>query len=417
MGRNLGAMATPDVAPLDVAPLDVDALKRRVIDAVDSRAALLVDVSHRIHERPELLFEERFAADLLATTLEDEGFGVEREAFGMETAFVGRPAAEPGAPRGGPLVAMLCEYDALPGLGHGCGHNIIAAAGLGAGLAAATVASVAGGRLAVIGTPAEEGGGGKVILGDRGAFDAVDAALIVHPAATDLLVPDVIAIATFEVTYSGVGAHAAAAPHRGRNALDAAVLGYNAVAALRQHIESSDRVHGVFKEAGEKPNIVPDRAVAEWYVRSATLASLQPLKARVLACLEAGAAAAGCAMVVQVTAPEYSDLRSNGPLAELYRANSTRLGRVPADPSPATRMVVSTDVGNVSYLTPTIHPMVRVAPAEVSLHSTEFARCAASPDGDRAVLDGAKAMAMTAVDLWLRPEAMAEVRAAFDPES
>ena len=186
-------------------------------------------------------------------------------------------------------MAVLCEYDALPGIGHACGHNIIAAAGLGAGLAAATVASLAGGRLTVIGTPAEEGGGGKVILGDRGAFDAVDAVLIVHPAGTDLLVPDVIAIATFEVTYSGVGAHAAAAPHRGRNALDAAVLGYNAVAALRQHIEPTDRVHGVFKQAGDKPNIVPDHTVAEWYVRSATLASLQPLKERVLACLEAGA--------------------------------------------------------------------------------------------------------------------------------
>ena len=193
------------------------------------------------------------------------------------------------------------------------------------------------------------------------------------------------------------------------------MLGYNAVAALRQHIEPTDRVHGVFKRAGDKPNIVPDHTVAEWYVRSATLASLQPLKERVLACLEAGATAAGCTMAVRVLAPEYSDLRANLPLAELYRANSAQLGRVPADSTPATRMVVSTDVGNVSYLVPTIHPMVRVAPADVSLHSTEFARWAASPEGDRAALDGAKAMAMTAVDLWLRPEAMAEVRAAFDP--
>ncbi len=408
-------MAAPDVS----APPDVGALKQQVVDAVDERAAALLEVSHRIHERPELLFEERFAADLLASALEDEGFDVERQALGLETAFVARPPSNHdddggGEPGQGPLVAVLCEYDALPGIGHACGHNIIAAAGLGAGLAAATVASLAGGRLTVIGTPAEEGGGGKVILGDRGAFDAVDAVLIVHPAGTDLLVPDVIAICSLGVTYSGVGAHAAAAPHRGRNALDAAVLGYNAVAALRQHIEPTDRVHGIFTKAGDKPNIVPDHTVAEWYVRSATLASLQPLKERVLACLEAGAAAAGCTMVVRAKAPEYSDLRSNGPLAELYRANSTLLGRVPADTTPATRMVVSTDVGNVSYLTPTIHPMVRVSPPDVSLHSTEFARWAVSPDGDLAVLDGAKAMAMTAVDLWLRPEAMAQVRAAFD---
>ena len=413
-----------------MAPPDVGALKQQVVDAVDERAAALVEVSHRIHERPELLFEERFAADLLATALEDEGFEVERRAYGMETAFVGRPRSADGAgdgrgdgdgdgrahaPDPGPLVGVLCEYDALPGIGHACGHNIIAAAGLGAGLAAATVASQAGGRVAVIGTPAEEGGGGKVIMGDRGAFDALDAVLIIHPAGTDLLVPDVIAIANLEVTYSGVGAHAAAAPHRGRNALDAAVLGYNAVAALRQHIEPTERVHGVFKQAGDKPNIVPDHTVAEWYVRSATLASLQPLKERVLACLEAGATAAGCTMEVRIMAPEYSDLRANLPLAELYRANSAQLGRVPADTTPGTRLVVSTDVGNVSYLVPTIHPMMRVAPADVSLHSTEFARWAASPEGDLAVLDGAKAMAMTAVDLWLRPDAMAEVRAAFDP--
>jgi amidohydrolase len=393
-------------------PPDVDHLKQQVVDAVDRRADLLVDVSHRIHDRPELLFEERFAADLLATILEDEGFAVDRAALGLETAFVGRP---PGSGGPGPVVAVLCEYDALPGIGHGCGHNIIAAAGLGAGLAAATVVGAGGGRLVVVGTPAEEGGGGKVILGERGAFDGVDAALIVHPAGTDLLAPDVIAIATFEAVYSGVASHAAAAPHRGHNALDAAVLGYNAVAALRQHIESTDRVHGVFKEAGEKPNIVPHRAVAEWYVRSATLASLQPLKERVLACLEAGAMAAGCTVEVRATAPEYSDLHSNGPLAELYRANSTRLGRVPAEPTPANRVMVSTDVGNVSYLTPTIHPLVAVAPPDVPLHSGDFARWAASPEGDRAVLDAAKAMAMTAVDLWLRPDAMAEVRAAFDP--
>jgi len=171
----------------------------------------------------------------------------------------------------------------------------------------------------------------------------------------------------------------------------------------------------VFLEAGEKPNIVPDRAVAEWYVRSATLASLQPLKDRVLACLEAGASAAGCSMEWELTAPEYSDLRSNGPLVDLYRHNSATLGRPVADPAPGRRVTASTDMGNVSYLVPSIHPMVAVSPPEVPLHSADFAQWAGGPQGDRAVLDGAKAMAMTVVDLWLRPGALGEVRAAFDP--
>jgi metal-dependent amidase/aminoacylase/carboxypeptidase family protein len=210
-----------------------------------------------------------------------------------------------------------------------------------------------------------------------------------------------------------VGAHAAAFPERGRNALDAAVLGYNAVAALRQHISRDERVHGVFLEAGRKPNIVPDRAVAEWYVRSATLDSLQALKDRVLACLEAGAQAAGCKMTWEPTCPEYSELRTNRPLIELYRANSAAVGREVPEPGPGRRVLASTDMGNVSLTVPSIHPMIAVSPPEVALHTAEFATWAASPEGEKAAVDGATALAMTAVDLWLQPDAAGEVRAAF----
>lgn len=384
--------------------MDLEDTKARVQEEVDRRAGLLLEVSHRIHGHPEVLFEETFAADLLASAL-----GTEAGAYGLDTAFEVRTGSGHG-----PNVAVICEYDALPRIGHGCGHNVIAAAGLGAALVAAALAEEAGGRLVVLGTPAEEGGGGKVLMADRGAFEGVDAALMVHPAGADLTEPDVLAIATWRVEYSGRGAHAAAAPHQGRNALDAMVLGYNAVAALRQHIASTDRVHGVFPEAGEKPNIVPDHTVAEWYVRSATAETLQPLKARVLACLEGGAAAAGCEVTVEPTCPEYSDLRTNPALIDLYRTNSAALGRPVADPTPASRVVASTDMGNVSHLVPSIHPMIALAPADVPLHSAEFAHWAGSEEGDRAVLDGAKAMAMTVVDLWLRPGASAEVRAAFD---
>ncbi|MFN2607876.1 MAG: amidohydrolase [Acidimicrobiales bacterium] len=390
--------------------LDLETAKQRVIAEVDRRADLLVDVSRRIHGAPELLFAEHRAAALVAETLADAGLAVQRHAYDLETAL----AADVGD-GDGPTVAVLCEYDALPRIGHGCGHNVIAAAGLGAGLAAATVAEEAGGRLRVLGTPGEEGGGGKVLMGDRGAFSGVDAAMMVHPAGLDLTEADVIAIASMRVQYSGRGAHAAANPEQGRNALDAAVLGYTAVAALRQHIADAERVHGVFLEAGEKPNIVPDRTVAEWYVRSPTLSSLQPLKERVLACLEAGAAAAGCTMTWELTAPEYSDLRTNGPLVELYGENSAALGRPVRTPAPGRRVMASTDMGNVSHLVPSIHPMVAASPPEVSLHSAEFASWAGGPQGDRAVLDGAKAMAMTVVDLWLRPGAAEAVRDAFEP--
>jgi amidohydrolase len=383
--------------------MDLDEAKVRVQEEVDRRADLLLEVSHRIHGHPELLFEERFAADVLASAL-----GTEAGAYGLDTAFESRY----GSGRG-PTVAVICEYDALPGIGHGCGHNVIAAAGLGAGLAAASLAEEAGGRLVVLGTPAEEGGGGKVLMAERGAFEGIDAALMVHPAGADLTEADVIAIATWRVEYFGRGAHAAAAPHHGRNALDAMVLGYNAVAALRQHIEGTDRIHGVFSEAGDKPNIVPDHTVAEWYVRSATIDTLQPLKARVLACLEGGAAAAGCRIEVEPTCREYTDLRTNPALIDLYRANSEALGRSVADPSPGNRVVASTDMGNISHLVPSIHPMIALAPPDVPLHSAEFAEWAASERADRAVLDGAKAMAMTVLDLWLSAEAAEEVRAAF----
>jgi metal-dependent amidase/aminoacylase/carboxypeptidase family protein len=237
---------------------------------------------------------------------------------------------------------------------------------------------------------------------------------MVHPAGLDLTEPDVIAIATWRVEYFGTGAHAAAAPHRGRNALDAMVLGYNAVAALRQHIAPTDRIHGVFTRAGDKPNIVPDHTVAEWYVRSATIDSLQALKPRVLACLEGGAAAAGCRIEVQPTCPEYTDLRTNPALIERYSANSAALGRRVVVPNGDTRVVASTDMGNVSHLVPSIHPMIALSPPDVSLHSADFAQWAVTADGDRAVLDGAKAMAMTVLDLWLGEGVTGKVRAAFD---
>ncbi|HEY6532367.1 MAG TPA: M20 family metallopeptidase [Acidimicrobiales bacterium] len=388
--------------------MDVEDAKRRMCEEIDQRASTLLAASHDIHDHPEELFGEHHAHDLLTGLLEQEGLPVERHAFGLDTAF----AAEAGSE--GPTIAVLLEYDALPGIGHACGHNIIAAAGLGAGLAAASLADALGGRIRILGSPAEEGGGGKVFMIEQGALEGVDAAMMVHPADVDLQWMTTIANQQIEVTYHGRPAHAAAAPWLGRNALDAAVLGYMNVAALRQHIRPEERLHGIFTDGGDKPNIVPARAAMHWYVRAATLETLQPLKERVLAALAAGATAAGCEMEHRWIDPPYADLRTNGPLCGLYAANASSIGRTVAAPDADNGVVGSTDMGNVSYVVPSIHPMIAVAPKGVSIHTPEFARHAAGPAGDAAVIDGAKAMAMTVADLWLRPEAIDATTAAFE---
>ncbi len=388
--------------------MDADAVKDRLAREVDERAEVLLEISHSIHEHPELCYEEHHAHDLLAGVLEDEGFDVERGAAGMDTAFVA------SAGRGdGPTIGIFCEYDALPEIGHACGHNVIGSAGLGAGLAAATVADELGGRVVVLGSPAEEGGGGKVFMAERGILDDIDAAMMIHPADGDLKAMNVIAIQQVHVQYHGQAAHAAAFPHKGRNALDAAVLGYMNVAALRQHIRPSERIHGIFTDAGDKPNIVPKYAAAEWYVRSPTLRLLQGLKERVLDCLEAGASATGCTMDHQWQDPAYADMIDNPILVDLFAANAERTGRHLADPSVAANVVGSTDMGNVSYVVPSIHPMLAVAPAGVSIHTPEFTAFARGEEGDRAVLDGARAMAMTVADLWLDPTRVEAAKASF----
>ena len=389
--------------------MEIDQAKQRIVDEVDRLADDLVEVSHRLHDRPELCFEEHFAHELLTDVLETQGLAPDRAAYDLDTAF----RATAGS--AGPTVAVLCEYDALPDIGHACGHNIIAAAGLGAGLAAASLADELGGRVVVLGTPAEEGGGGKELMAQRGAFDGVDAALMVHPADAELTEMTTLAIVRLEVEYRGKAAHAAAFPEHGQNALDAAVLGYQNVAALRQHIGPHERVHGIFTDAGVKPNIVPAHAGAHWYVRSPTLEGLEVLRERVLACLQGGADAAGCSMEATWLDPVYADLRTNQPLIDRYAANAATLGRTPAPPGEAgTEVVGSTDMGNVSHLVPSIHPMIKIAPRGVSIHDEEFADHAVAASGDEAVLDGAKAMAMTVADLWLEPVAVEMARVAFE---
>ena len=388
--------------------IDIAKVKQQVCADIDSRSADLISISHEIHAHPELNFQEKFAHDILTQYIADSKLKVDRSAFELETAF---DVSVRGG--NGPTVAVICEYDALPGIGHACGHNIIAAAGLGAGVALSAVAELCGGNLRLMGTPAEEGGGGKVEMARKGAFKNIDAAMMIHPSDQDLARMNAIAIQQLFVRFEGLAAHAAVSPDKGKNALDAAVLGYMNVAAMRQHIRPTERVHGIFTKAGEKPNIVPREAEMYWYVRSDTIESLQPLKARIAKCLEAGAMAADCTISFDWQKFTYADLVDNLPLLTSYVQNSVQMGRVlTTDFLPGTGGG-STDMGNLSYLVPSIHPMLQVAPRGVSLHSAQFAEFTASKDGDKAVLDGAKIMAMTAIDVWLSETLNTEVREAF----
>lgn len=389
-------------------PPDLHQAKQRLWADIDDRAETLLRISHRIWDNPELCFEEHLAHETLTAALAAGGLDTTTGACGLDTAFL----AEAGT--NGPTIAVICEYDALPGIGHACGHNIIAAAGVGAGLALAPLADELGGKVRIVGTPAEEGGGGKAYMIEAGAFEGVDAALMIHPANHELLAMSTLAVATVRATYAGVASHAAASPHLGRNALDAAVLGYMGVAALRQHIRPSERIHGVFSDGGDKPNIVPLRAETFWFVRSVDVAGRDELMERVKACLSAGAQSAGCEVSFDTSdMPPYDAMVSNDPLMALYAANAVLCDRVPQLPSNEAQVAGSTDMGNVSQLVPSIHPMIKVAPDDVPIHTAKFAEYTRSDQGDAAVLDGAKMLAATVLDLWQEPESLKQVKASF----
>jgi len=386
---------------------NINELKQQACDRIDSVAETLVEVSHEIHAHPEQNFNEVFASELLVRTANELGLTTESHMYGCDTGFAGETGS-------GATVCVMSEYDALPDIGHGCGHNVIAAAGLGAAVGLAFVANAAGGRLRYLGTPAEEGGGGKLVMARNGALSEVDVAMMVHSADADLTTIDAIALQQLKVEYFGEAAHAAAAPEKGRNALDAAVLGYMAVAALRQHIMPTERVHGIFTKAGEKPNIVPREAEMEWYVRSDSVTTLSALKPRVLAALQSGASACGCGFSHEWVDTPYADMVTNNNLSAMYVANSMQLGRTVAVPGTDGRRVVgSTDMGNVSHLVPSIHPMIASAPRGTAIHTLDFAKASVTQQADKAIIDGAKAMAMTAIDFWTSEDLQRSIKQEF----
>ncbi|HEY3639240.1 MAG TPA: M20 family metallopeptidase [Rhizomicrobium sp.] len=389
--------------------MSIEALKKDVAAAVDAMRPELLALSHAIHQEPELALEEFKAAERLSNAVAAHDLPVQREAFGLKTAYASEFGKESG-----PVIAILSEYDALPGVGHACGHNIIATAGLGAALALSKLGARLPGRVRYLGTPAEERFGGKEIMARNGAFEGADAAMMVHPASLDLISMPCIAISEVDVTYFGRAAHASAMPWRGLNALDAVVTAYQSIAQLRQHIRQTDRIHGIITEGGLAANIVPERAGCRFYVRAADMHELAALKIRVQACFEGAALSTGCKVETHWGNSDYLDLKANWPMAEAYARNIQALGRelTPISKIPA-GYAGSTDMGNVSHRVPSIHPMLAVAPEDVIIHNAEFAHWAASEKGDAAVIDGAKSMAQTALDLMSDSTLLARTHADF----
>jgi len=362
-------------------------------ERLEAEYAGLVDLSHRIHASPELMFEEENASTWLSELLDAGGFAVERGVCELPTAFLARAGA-------GPLnIAICAEYDALPGVGHACGHNIIAAMAAGAGLALARIAADLGLSVTVVGTPAEEGGGGKILMLERGAFAGINAAMMVHPYPISMAEMPLIAASMFDVHYYGKESHASAFPELGINAADAITVAQTAIGLLRQHLRPGDRVHGIVTKGGEAANIVPAHTSMHYMVRADTLDGLEEVRTKVYRCFEAGAIATGSRLEIDDRERTYAEMRDDHEVAARYAANFEALGGdFPDRRILGERAGASTDMGNVSQAIPTIHPAIGLNSFPISNHQPEFAAFCATPVADRAVFDGALAMAWTAID-------------------
>ena len=388
--------------------IDVKQLKEAVRQEIARRQDELVALSLKIHANPEIAFQEEKASAWLSDLLEASGFQLERGICQIPTAF----RAVYGS--GNPKIAFLAEYDALPGMGHACGHNIIGTASTAAGIAAKIAAEVTGGTVVVIGTPAEEVSGGKVYMADRGAFEDLDCAMLVHPGNRNAVMSYSLACIELDVEFFGRGSHAAAKPEEGVNALDAILLGFQGIGLLRQQLRESARVHGIITDGGQAVNVIPQRTAASLLVRSDDDDYLEELRGKVLACFQAGAEATGCRLEHRWgDASRYKAMRTNTALARAFEANLRALGRV-VEEQESRRSMGSTDMGNVSAIVPAIHPTIAIAPAHVPIHTDEFRECAASEEGQRGLLDAAMAMAMTAVDLLSDPAILQSARQEFE---
>jgi amidohydrolase len=379
------------------------AYKKQIITEIDEQSEKLWEISKTLFNEPEVAFKEYKACHLLTDALNESGYSVEIGIGGLETAF--------RATFGNnfkPTIAILAEYDALVGLGHACGHNLIAAAAVGAGMALAACKPRINGHIQVIGTPAEEGDGGKIILANAGVFDSVDAAMMFHPATKNMVLRPSLASVELKIEFFGKASHAAAAPEEGINALDAMILTFNNINALRQTFRLKDRVAGIILDGGKAANIIPAHTSAEFSVRSISAKQRDALVVKIIACAQAGAQAIGCQFKFEVT-PGYKEIIPNKILAGLFKSNLESLGRVVVDPDPNERMG-STDMGDISHLVPSIHPYLAIAPETVAGHTLEFREYCISESGKSAMLDAAKVLAMTAVDLLTQPDMLLKAK-------
>jgi amidohydrolase len=367
-------------------------------------------LSMRIHRRPEIKFEEYKASQWLSEAAEAAGFRVEKPIGGLETAFRASYSGSGEGPTvGKPTIAFLAEYDALPKLGHACGHNLIGTASLGAALGLREVMDRLPGSVQLIGTPGEEGGGGKVILAEAGVFDDVDVAMMFHPGRQTVLWKHSLARRKLLIEFFGKSAHAAASPEKGINALDATIQTFQNINALREHIEDSARIHGIITHGGEAPNIVPDYSASLFYIRAMNDSYCDELLEKVKNCARGAAIATGARVEMEMQGA-YKSVRTNMPLAQTFKTNLEALGWEFDDVDPA-KGIGSTDMGDVSHVTASIHPTLSIGPEDLVGHSTEFAEAAASEKGQQAMIAAAKALAATAVDVLLRPSLFAAIRA------
>jgi amidohydrolase len=374
-------------------------LKATVQSAVARYAQTAIGLSRALHAEPEIAWQEVKSSARVAAALAGAGFEVEAPYCGMPTAF----RATLGS---GPLRIALCaEYDALPGIGHACGHNLIASITTAAAVALADLADDLGITVVVLGTPAEEGGGGKVAMIEAGAFDDAHAAMMVHPGPVDVIRANPYAVSHLRIGYRGEAAHAAAYPELGRNAADAFTIAQVAISLLRQQLPNTVRVHGIVTNGGAAPNIIPESTVGRWYVRASTTQELDGLEVKVRRCFEAGALASGCEVTIEQESPRYAEFRTDEGLSASYLRNAVELGRVFTDPSDhaASMARASTDMGNVSQIVPAIHPYVGIGSLPAVNHQAGFTARTVTPEAERALLQSATALAQTVVDAATDP--------------
>ena len=374
-------------------------LKEQACAYVDTIADQLLSVSRDIYEHPELKFEEFRASKLLAEKLQDAGFATKLGVAGLETAI----HADHPSVSDGPTVAIISEYDALPGIGHACGHNLIAAAGLGAALAVGAVKGDLPGKLIFFGTPGEEGGGGKVIMVNAGLFADVDAAMMFHPSSRTVVDRKSLAITEVMIEFTGKAAHAAGSPEKGINALDAVIQTFNGINAMRQHIKDGARIHGIITDGGAKPNIVPEHAAANFYVRALENDYRDELLEKLRACAQGAALATGASLDFKIVGHSYKAMKPNRAIGDAFVKNLTELGE-PLNPPPPDAGMGSTDMGDVSQVVPSIHAYIEICDENVAGHSREFAQASISKRGLDVMLIAAKALAMTTIDIFTNPE-------------